>query len=39
MEFQREETTQKVIGIIADKLSMPVENITLDSTFKDLGGD
>jgi acyl carrier protein len=39
MAFIKEDTQQKVAGIIAEKLSIPRENITLDSTFKDLGAD
>ncbi len=39
MAFNKEETKQKVVAIIAEKLSMPAENITIESTFKDLGAD
>ena len=39
MAFTREDTTQKVVHIIATKLSIPEENIALTSTFKDLGLD
>lgn len=39
MAFTTEETMQKVQEIIAEKLSIPVENIKADSTFKDLGAD
>lgn len=39
MAFLREDTQQKVVAIIAEKLSMPIENITIESTFKDLGAD
>jgi acyl carrier protein len=39
MSFQKDDTTQKVIAIIAEKLSMPAQNITLEATFKDLGAD
>lgn len=39
MAFTREDTTQKVVQIIATKLSIPEENISLTSTFKDLGLD
>ena len=39
MAFTREDTTQKVVSIIAAKLSIPEENIVLLSTFKDLGLD
>jgi acyl carrier protein len=39
MSFSPEETSQKVIAIIAEKLSMPAQNISATSTFKDLGAD
>lgn len=39
MAFSKEETQQKVIDIIAEKLSFPQENINTESTFKDLGAD
>jgi acyl carrier protein len=39
MSFSQEETSQKVIAIIAEKLSMPAQNISAVSTFKDLGAD
>lgn len=39
MAFSREDTLQKVASIIAEKLSMPIENITSEATFKDLGAD
>lgn len=39
MAFNREDTNQKVIAIIAEKLSMSPEQITLESSFKDLGAD
>ena len=39
MAFSKEDTQQKVIAIIAEKLSIPQENITAESTFKDLGAD
>jgi len=39
MAFAKEETLQKVTGIIADKLSMSKENIQPAATFKDLGAD
>ncbi|MFA6263546.1 MAG: acyl carrier protein [Candidatus Babeliales bacterium] len=39
MSFSQEETSQKVIAIIAEKLSMPAQNISATSTFKDLGAD
>jgi acyl carrier protein len=39
MAFTQEDTQNKVIAIIADKLSIPQENNTAESTFKDLGAD
>ena len=39
MAFPKEDTQQKVIAIISEKLSMPKENITTEATFKDLGAD
>ncbi len=39
MSFSQEDTSQKVVAIIAEKLSMPVGNIAPASTFKDLGAD
>lgn len=39
MAFMKEDTQLKVINIIAEKLSVPQGNITIDSTFKDLGAD
>ncbi len=39
MSFSREDTLSKVIAVIAEKLTMAPENITADSTFKDLGAD
>lgn len=39
MAFSREDTQNKVVAIIAEKLSLPKENITTESTFKDLGAD
>lgn len=39
MAFIKEDTQQKIVTIIAEKLSIPQENITIDSTFKDLGAD
>jgi acyl carrier protein len=39
MAFSREDTLQKVVKIIADKLSMPQENTKEAATFKDLGAD
>jgi acyl carrier protein len=39
MSFSKEDTLCRVIDIIAEKLSLPAENITEESTFKDLGAD
>lgn len=39
MAFTKEDTQQKVIAVIANKLSTPAANITTESTFKDLGAD
>lgn len=39
MAFTREDTLQKVVSIIAEKLKIPEPNITSVSTFKDLGAD
>jgi len=39
MAFTREDSNQKVVAIIAEKLSIPTENISTTSTFKDLGAD
>lgn len=37
--MENSELTTKVIAAIADKGNQPVETITLDSTFKELGID
>lgn len=39
MAFMKEDTFQKISQIVADKLSIPAENIKSESTFKDLGAD
>ena len=39
MSFQKEDTVNKVVEIIAEKLSIPKENINPSSTFKDVGAD
>lgn len=39
MAFSKEDTNSKVIEIIAEKLNMQTDNITPESTFKDLGAD
>lgn len=39
MAFTKEDTLQKVIETISEKLNMPIENIKPSETFKDLGAD
>jgi acyl carrier protein len=39
MAFTKEDTLNKVITIISEKLNLPAQNITETSTFKDLGAD
>lgn len=39
MAFTIEDTTLKVKKVVADKLSIPQDNIALESTLKDLGAD
>ncbi len=39
MTFQSEDTYNKVITIISEKLSIPQENILASASFKDLGAD
>lgn len=39
MSFTKQETEQKVVAIIAEKLNLPAAKITLSATFKDLGAD
>lgn len=39
MAFTIEDTKAKVLTIIADKLNMPRENISVTASFKDLGAD
>ena len=39
MAFTKEDTLNKVIAIISEKLNLPEQNITETSTFKDLGAD
>lgn len=39
MAFQKEDTQDKVIAIIAEKLSMEVDAVAPEATFKDLGAD
>ena len=39
MAFSKEDTQEKVIDIITEKLNLPKENIKVESTFQDLGAD
>ena len=39
MAFSKEDTLQKVVETISEKLNMPVENINPQASFKDLGAD
>ena len=39
MAFSKDETLQKIVGIISEKLNMPGENIKAEATFQDLGAD
>lgn len=39
MAFSKDDTYNKVVQIIAEKTSIPKENIVATSTFKDLGVD
>jgi len=39
MAFLKDDTQAKVVAIIAEKLSIPVANVKLEMTFKDLGAD
>ena len=39
MAFSKNDTQQKVVEIIASKLSTPQENVKIGATFKDLGAD
>ena len=39
MAFTREDTLQKVVDIIVEKLNMPREAIVPTATFKELGAD
>lgn len=39
MSFHKDDTFKKVSHIIAEKLSMPQAQISMESTFKDLGAD
>lgn len=39
MQFQKEDSFNKVSNIVSDKLGIAKINITEDTTFKDLGAD
>ncbi|HBS48119.1 TPA: acyl carrier protein [Candidatus Dependentiae bacterium] len=39
MAFQKNDTLNKVIEVISEKLSIPADNISETVTFKDLGAD
>ncbi len=39
MAFQKDDTLNKVVEVVSEKLSIPKENIKEDTTFKDLGAD
>ncbi len=39
MAFSKDDSSQKVIDIISDKLNMPKENIKIEASFQDLGAD
>lgn len=39
MAFSKEDTLQKVVQIISDKLNVPIENIKAEATFQDVGAD
>ena len=39
MAFSKEDTLQKVIDIISEKLNMPKENVRSEVSFQDLGAD
>jgi acyl carrier protein len=39
MAFSKEDTLQKVVSTIAEKLNIQESNIKTESTFKDLGAD
>lgn len=39
MAFTQEDTAQRVIKIIEEKLSIPTGTVSLSATFKDLGAD
>jgi acyl carrier protein len=39
MAFSKDDTAQKVVEIIAEKLNMPKANIKLEASFQELGAD
>lgn len=39
MAFTKDDTYNKVVHVIAEKIKIPKENITVTTTFKDLGVD
>ncbi|MCK4651034.1 acyl carrier protein [Candidatus Babeliales bacterium] len=39
MAFSKEDTLQKVVNIISEKLNMPKENVKAEASFQDLGAD
>lgn len=39
MAFSKEDTLQKVVTIISEKLNMPKENVKTEASFQDLGAD
>jgi len=39
MAFSKEDTQQKVVDIIVEKLNMPKENVKIEASFQDLGAD
>ena len=39
MAFSKEDTLQKVVDIISEKLNMPKDSVKPEATFKDLGAD
>jgi len=39
MAFSKDDTLQKVVNIISEKLNMPEENVRAEASFQDLGAD
>jgi acyl carrier protein len=39
MAFTKDDTSAKIVSIVAEKLSLPQENVKAEATFKDLGAD